>query len=68
MTETRKHFAAEQRLPSYVVVMLDQVAIANHEEFNAQLSEVWREALRLLAPGGPSDQLGTTTACRTRSC
>ena len=27
-------------------------AIADYEEFNAQLSEVWREALRVLAPGG----------------
>ena len=51
MTETRRHFAAEQRLPSYVVVMLDQVAIADYEEFSAQ-SLVWREALRVLAPGG----------------
>ena len=56
MTETRKHFAAEQRLPSYVVVMLDQVAIADDEEFNAQWSGVRREALRVLAPGGLSDQ------------
>ena len=68
MTETRKHFTAEQKIAILRRRLLDQVAIADYEEFNAQLLEVWREALRALAPGGPSDQLGTTTAWRTRSC
>ena len=68
MTETRKHFTAEQKIAILRRRLLDQVAIADDEEFNAQLSEVWREALRVLVPGGPSDQHGTTTAFRARSC
>jgi len=62
MTETRKHFTAEQKIAILRRRLLDPVAIVDDEKFNVQLSEVWREALRVLAPGGPSDQLGNAVA------